>query len=70
MSNDNLPIAKPYRLTYEDAINVWLLHWNGTYQHTIAAAYGVNPGRVNDVLKERIHCGSRIDAAARLTSVA
>jgi hypothetical protein len=70
MLNDNIPTPKPYRLTREDAVNVWLLHWNGTYQHKIAAAYGVNPGRVNDVLKERAHYGSKADAAAKLTSAA
>lgn len=61
---------KPYRLTYDDAVNVWLRHWHGDFQHTIAASYGVNPGRVNDVLKERAHYGSRAAAAARLNSAA
>lgn len=61
---------KPYRLTHEDAVNVWLLHWHGEYQHVIAASYNVNPGRVNEVLKERTHFGSRAEAAARLNSAA
>ena len=52
----------PYQLTYSDAINVWRRHWTGEYQHHIAASYGVNPGRVNDVLKGRKHFGSQDDA--------
>lgn len=48
-----------YRLTYEDAIVVWQRYWAGEYQHNIAASFGVNPGRVNEVLKEHTHIGSR-----------
>lgn len=40
-----------YKLTLNDAVDVWLRHWSGEYQHHIAASYGVNPGRVNEVLK-------------------
>jgi hypothetical protein len=54
---------QPYRLTSDDAIQVWLRHWAGEYQHNIAASFGVNPGRVNDVLKGRKHAGS--EAAAK-----
>jgi hypothetical protein len=45
------PYEHPYRLTLDDAVDVWLRHWGGEYQHHIAAAYKVNPGRVNEVLK-------------------
>lgn len=48
-----------YRLTFNDAIDVWQRHWAGDYQHDIAASYGVNPGRVNEVLKEHTHIGSQ-----------
>ncbi|MGY4574960.1 hypothetical protein [Bradyrhizobium sp. USDA 3256] len=69
--NDNATsIAKAYRLTFEDAVYVWLRHWRGEYQHHIAASYNVNPGRVNEVLKERIHFGSRAEATKRLQSAA
>ena len=66
------PISKPlvYRLTFEDAVNIWLRHWNGEFQHNIAASYGVNPGRVSDVLKERAHFGSKATAASRLPTAA
>lgn len=63
MLNDN---RKPsYRLTFEDAVQIWLLHWDGDFQNRIAARYDVNPGRVNEVLKERAHVGSRAAALQR-----
>jgi hypothetical protein len=47
------------RLTFEDAIEVWKRHFLGESQHHIAQAFGVNQGRVNEVLKGRRHPGSR-----------
>ncbi len=58
--------AAAYRLTFEDAVDVWVRHWNGEYQHHIAASYGVNPGRVNEVLKEHKHIGSQQAAKTKL----
>ena len=52
-----------YRLMFNDAVNIWLRHWAGEYQHTIAASYDVNRARVNDVLNERLHTGSKAVAA-------
>ncbi len=52
-----------YQLTFDDAVNIWLRHWAGEYQHVIAASYGVNPGRVNEVLKGHRHAGSEEEAA-------
>ena len=48
-----------YRLTFADAVEVWLRYWAGEFQHRIAAAFDVNPGRINEVLKERQHIGSK-----------
>lgn len=70
MSRGNASKPKPYRLTFDDAVYVWLRHWQGEYQHHIASSYDVNPGRVNDVLKERVHFGSRAEATKRLVSAA
>ena len=51
--------TKPsYRLTFEDAVEVWIRHWAGEYQNRIAAYFDVNPGRVNEVLKGHKHPGS------------
>lgn len=47
-----------YQLTFNDAVDVWLRHWAGEYQHHIAASYGVNGGRVNEVIKGSRHPGS------------
>lgn len=44
-----------YQLTSEDAVQIWLRHWGGEYQHFIAASYGVNQGRVNEILKGKRH---------------
>lgn len=53
------------KLSIDDAVDIWLRHWAGQFQHDIAAAYGVNQGRVNDVLKERMYVGSKQIAAAK-----
>lgn len=53
--NDNPSRA----LTFDDAIQIWLCHWTGEFQNRIAARFDVNPGRVNEVLKERKFIGSR-----------
>lgn len=47
-----------YQLTRDDAVQVWLRHWRGEYQHVIAATFGVNQGRVCEVLKGKRHPGS------------
>lgn len=52
-----------YRLTFADAVKVWLLHWQGEFQNRIAAMFDVNPGRVNEVLKGDRHPGA--EQAAR-----
>ncbi|RWC25957.1 MAG: hypothetical protein EOS70_32640 [Mesorhizobium sp.] len=49
-------------LTFNEAVEVWKLRAAGWFQHQIAARFGVNPGRVNEVLKERKHVGSRDSA--------
>jgi hypothetical protein len=56
---------EPYRLSYDDAVDVWTRYLSGEFQHHIAASYGVNPGRVSDVLKGRKHPGSETDARSR-----
>jgi len=51
------------QFTFDEAIDVWLRHWNGQVQSDIAADYRINAGRVNEVLKERKHFGSKKAAA-------
>ncbi|WP_245513511.1 MULTISPECIES: hypothetical protein [unclassified Mesorhizobium] len=38
---------------------VWMLRRDGWHQHQIAARFGVNSARINDILKERKHVGSK-----------
>lgn len=54
-----------YRLTFDDAVDIWLRRWSGQFQHKIAADYDVNSARINDVLKERTHIGSKQVAASK-----
>ena len=42
-------------LTYEDAIQVWLLKWDGWLQSRIAAHFDVNQGRISEVLNLKLH---------------
>lgn len=58
-----------YRLTMKDAIEVWIRHWRGEFQHHIAAHFGVNPGRVNEVLKGRRLPGSEQAARSERGSI-
>ena len=60
----NLPPRKA-NLTFDEAVEVWRLHKLGVVQHRIAARFGVNPGRVSEVLKERKHIGSRDKVTGR-----
>ena len=53
---------RPPQLTYTDAIAVWLMRWAGNYQHDIAAHFGVNQGRISEVLNGQRWPGSE-DAA-------
>jgi hypothetical protein len=61
MNDNNKP---SYKLTFEDAITIWLRYWSGEFQNRIAASFDVNPGRISDVLKERLHPGSK-EAASK-----
>ncbi|PKP82977.1 MAG: hypothetical protein CVT79_02705 [Alphaproteobacteria bacterium HGW-Alphaproteobacteria-18] len=59
-------MGKPSRvLTYEDAIEVWLMRWDGWLQSRIAAHFDVNQGRISEVLNGMRHFGSAADAAER-----
>lgn len=59
-------MAKTPKLTFDDATQVWLMHWSGMYQHDIAAHFGVNQGRNSEILNEHTHPGS--EQAARMVA--
>jgi hypothetical protein len=46
-------------LTFDDAVEVWRRHFLGEAQHHIAQAFGVNQGRVSEILTAKRHVGSR-----------
>ena len=52
-------------LTFDDAVEVWKRHFLGEAQHHIAQAFGVNQGRISEVLKERRRVGSRLVALSK-----
>ena len=56
-----------YRLTSSDAVTVWQMRREGYFQHQIAAHFGVNPGRINDVLKGRKFPEAQLAAMPRDT---
>ena len=53
------------RLTFDDAVEVWLRHWRGEFQNRIAAHFDVNSARVNEVLQETKHIGSKGIASSK-----
>ncbi len=50
------------RLTFDDATEVWKRHFLGEAQHHIAQAFGVDQGRISEILKERRLVASRAAA--------
>ncbi|KAB2863970.1 MAG: hypothetical protein F9K43_18425 [Bauldia sp.] len=68
-SSGSRPLRRPSpRLTFDDAVEVWKRHWLGEAQHHIAQGFNCNPGRINEVLKEKRHVGSRQAALGRSAS--
>lgn len=55
------------RLNLDEAVQVWLMSEQGMYQSDIAHRLGTNQGRVNEVLKEKKHLGSK-DIAMKFES--
>jgi hypothetical protein len=67
LSETHLSITQ---FTREQAVDVWMRHFSGQYQHQIAAAYVINVRAVNHVLKEKTHVGSKQIAEARFSKSA
>ena len=63
-----------FRLSFDDAVEVWQAIWRGEYSNRIAARYDVNPGRIAEVKSGKLHPGSehiarqRWDASKPLTA--
>lgn len=52
-------------LTFDEAVQVWLMHWDGWIQSRIAAHFDTNQGRVSEVLSGDRQPGSREEAERR-----
>lgn len=52
-------------LTFDEAVEVWLMHWDGSIQSRIAAHFDTNQGRISEVLKGERLPGSRDEAERR-----
>jgi len=62
-------LYKPsHKLSFEEAVEVWLLSFAGEFQNRIAARFDVNPGRINEILKGRKYIGSREIALRKLAA--
>ncbi len=66
MKNDDKrnPGRPAYRLTFEDAVMIWKLKWQGWLQSRIAAHFDTNAGRVSEVLTGKRFPGSEQAAHA------
>ncbi len=53
------------KLTFEDAVQIHILHDRGAIQHRLAAHFEVNPARIAEVLRGDLHPGSREEATRR-----
>lgn len=61
-------IAPEFRvLSATDAKLVWILKWSGNAEHVIAHKLGTMPSRVQAILNESTHVGSR-DLAAKFAA--
>jgi hypothetical protein len=59
-----LDARKPsHKLTFDDAVQVWLAIWRGECKNRIAARYDVNIWRIYEVKNGELHSGS--EAVAR-----
>ena len=65
MSSDlviNTIVVRRASLTYQEAVQAWLIRLKGEKQHVIAAMFGTNGGRIAEVLTEAVHQGAKADA--------
>lgn len=47
-----------YQLTFDDAVEIHMMLWDGWIQSRIAAKYDVNIGRISEVKNGLLHHGS------------
>lgn len=64
MSEPIPPRQPSHRLTFDEAVQVWLAIWRGEYKNRIAAHYDVNVARIYEVMSGKLHPGSEEAAKA------
>lgn len=52
------PDSPSYTLTFDDAVEIHRMLWEGWFQNRIAAHFDVNPGRISQVKHGTLHAGS------------
>lgn len=58
-------MTRKTKLTFDEAVDVWLRYWAGQYRQDIAIEYRINSGRVSEILNEQKHIGSKATAAKK-----
>ncbi len=58
-------VGRSRRLTHEDAVLIVRRVLEGESQHTVAAAFGVNQGRVSEIVNGRRYPGAIEEALRR-----
>ncbi|MBY8974640.1 helix-turn-helix transcriptional regulator [Rhodobacteraceae bacterium NNCM2] len=53
------PTKPSRRLTLQQAVEVWIRRSKGHLQHHIAAHFGVNQGRISEILSGKVHPEAR-----------
>ena len=64
------PNPSSYKLTFDDAVLIHTMIWNGELQSRIAAHFDVNGGRISEVNTGKLHPGSREEAMRRFGKAA
>ena len=65
MLPDN-PRKPSHKLTSAEAVQAWKYYAQGHFSHRITGHFDTDPGRTYDVLKEKLHPGSKARAIAQL----
>jgi hypothetical protein len=56
------PRGPSHRLTFDEAVEIWLSVWRGEYKNRIAARFDCNVWRVYEVLQGNLHPDSKATA--------
>ncbi|QEX18615.1 hypothetical protein FRZ44_39220 [Hypericibacter terrae] len=63
-------MSPSHRITFDEAVQIWLHLWNGARKHRLASYYDVNVWRIYDVISGKLHPGSESAATKIRKNVA